>query len=234
MGPDTPVEHAGIGAATSLDPRWFLAIALSVPMLLAAGVYWLHRLPQGEARSDTTTVVHVSLVPQQEAVPLSRPVPVDARPAKPEGHQDLPVEAHATDLADPVQSPVPPKTESAVVPSAADVAVPLQQVPAQPAARNVAANFQKALLNHIARYRRYPSAARREALQGVVQVVFAMRRDGSLLDVWVETSSGQSILDAAAVDTIRRAQPLPAIPTQLPNRLKILVPIAFSLPKNGG
>ncbi len=49
-------------------------------------------------------------------------------------------------------------------------------------------------------------------LHGAVETLFSMQRDGTLLDVWVKTSSGEVVLDKAAVDAIRRAQPLPSIP----------------------
>jgi periplasmic protein TonB len=53
-----------------------------------------------------------------------------------------------------------------------------------------------------------------------------MRRDGAVLDAWVQVSSGQSRIDREAVDIIRRSQPLPPIPTELPERLSILLPIS--------
>jgi protein TonB len=87
--------------------------------------------------------------------------------------------------------------------------------------------FQQALLRHIERYQRYPKAARLGRQQGTVDTLFSMRRDGTLVGVWVKTSSGQQVLDAAAVETIRRAQPLPAIPAGLPDQLTIQVQLAF-------
>jgi protein TonB len=56
-----------------------------------------------------------------------------------------------------------------------------------------------------------------------------MRRDGAVLDVRIKTSSGATILDEEAGATIRRAQPLPPIPPELPERLNIIVPVAFNL-----
>lgn len=57
-----------------------------------------------------------------------------------------------------------------------------------------------------------------------------MRRDGMVTDVWVKASSGFNALDLAAVDTIRNAQPLPRIPSELPDQLNISMPVAFNLP----
>jgi protein TonB len=92
---------------------------------------------------------------------------------------------------------------------------------------SVAAKFQQALLRHVAHYQRYPNAARAQRLQGRVYTQFSMSRDGRLLGVWVRTSSGQTVLDKEAIDTIRRAQPLPPIPPELPDPLNIHLPLLF-------
>jgi periplasmic protein TonB len=92
-----------------------------------------------------------------------------------------------------------------------------------------APEFEAALLAHIERFRRYPDDARRERQQGVVMVGFAMDRRGDLLDLWVDQSSGFADLDAEAMSTLKRAQPLPLIPKGLPDELQIILPVAFAL-----
>ena len=91
-------------------------------------------------------------------------------------------------------------------------------------ASSAAAKFQQTLLRHISRFQRYPSAAGSARL---VDTQFAMARDGTLLGVWVRTSSGQMLLDKEAIETIRRAQPLPPIPPELPDRLNIQMQLEF-------
>ncbi len=83
---------------------------------------------------------------------------------------------------------------------------------------------------HIARYQAYPDDARPNRLQGEVQVFFSMRRDGTVTDIEVAESSSHIELDDAALDTIRRAEPLPRIPTELPDNLNIVIPISFDVP----
>jgi len=92
-------------------------------------------------------------------------------------------------------------------------------------------DYQDRLLAHIERFRSYPIEARRRGVEGVTRIHFAMGRSGSILTAWIEDSSGSSLLDAAALDTMRRAQPLPPIPADLPDTLDVVMPIAFSLPK---
>ncbi len=57
-----------------------------------------------------------------------------------------------------------------------------------------------------------------------------MRRDGTVTDIEVAASSGHVELDDAAINTIKRAEPLPRIPTNLPDSLNIAIPMAFDLP----
>ena len=83
--------------------------------------------------------------------------------------------------------------------------------------------FQRALLTHIARYRQNPDDHGRAS----VQLVFSMLRDGTVTDVQITSSSGNAILDHAAVRTIRMAQPMPKIPAELPEPLNVHLPITF-------
>jgi TonB family protein len=57
----------------------------------------------------------------------------------------------------------------------------------------------------------YPDAARREGLQGTVELRFRMAEDGSVETVEILRSSGFEILDEASQQTIRRAAPYPLV-----------------------
>jgi protein TonB len=91
-------------------------------------------------------------------------------------------------------------------------------------------HYQDELLAYITRFRAYPDAARPSRLVGRVLIRFAMSRDGKVLDVWIDHSSGEPILDDAARDTVLRAQPLPPIPASLPSVLTLSLPVDFSPP----
>lgn len=92
-----------------------------------------------------------------------------------------------------------------------------------------AVSFQRQLLAHIEHYRRFPDEARRDRQEGTVDVLFAMDRNGLVLGIWVKRSSGYPDLDKEAVATVLRAQPLPAIPSELPAPLNITLPIDYEL-----
>ncbi len=57
----------------------------------------------------------------------------------------------------------------------------------------------------------YPDAARREGLQGTVELRFRIADDGSVEAVEILRSSGFGILDEASQQTIRRAAPYPLV-----------------------
>ncbi len=61
----------------------------------------------------------------------------------------------------------------------------------------------------INRNKYYPSMARRQGLEGKPKVTFVIDGDGSIARVHLAQSCGSSVLDNAAIETIRRAAPLP-------------------------
>lgn len=89
--------------------------------------------------------------------------------------------------------------------------------------------FQTTLLDHIEKYKGYPEQARRAHTEGMVLLRFIMDRQGRVTDAWIESGSGSTALDAEALVTIQRAQPLPPIPAQLPGSLKLVLPLTFNL-----
>jgi protein TonB len=71
----------------------------------------------------------------------------------------------------------------------------------------------------------YPAPARKAGLQGVAELSFTIHEDGRVSAVRVLKSSGHSILDEAAVETIHAAAPFPKPPAPA----RIAIPIAFRL-----
>jgi protein TonB len=89
------------------------------------------------------------------------------------------------------------------------------------------AALQAAILTH----RRYPPAARRLALEGVVEVEIQLRRDGGLsAPPRVVTSSGHAMLDRQALQMIERATPFKPLPEQHAGAVaEFRVPVRFQL-----
>ncbi|GLK46412.1 hypothetical protein GCM10017612_43340 [Novosphingobium resinovorum] len=62
-----------------------------------------------------------------------------------------------------------------------------------------------------------------------MQVRFTMNRARFVLSCAIVRKSGSFMLDQAALDTLRRAQPLPAIPAGRLDTVELTVPIEFDL-----
>jgi protein TonB len=77
---------------------------------------------------------------------------------------------------------------------------------------------------------RYPPAAQSRGQAGSVQVAFSLDRQGRLLDSRVVRSSGVASLDEEALALLRRAQPFPLPPPDVPGeRLALNAPINFEI-----
>jgi periplasmic protein TonB len=197
-----------------------------VVILFIGGVYWLRlQVDSAGGSPEPQSVVQVQLLPRPDPLPI----PVPAPQSKPTSTAALDP-APANDLS----------KDTALADSQALAALPAEVQPERPSASSLnhsaisdappdpaALQFKEALFRHILRYQRYPKAAESKGLQGTVKAVFSMDREGKLLGVWIKSSSGQAALDQAAIDTIRRAQPLPVIPPALPDSMTVDVALGF-------
>ena len=60
--------------------------------------------------------------------------------------------------------------------------------------------------------KRYPPLARERGIEGIVSLLFELNEDGGIKRVEIVRSSGQRILDEAAVEAVKAAQPFPYYP----------------------
>ena len=58
----------------------------------------------------------------------------------------------------------------------------------------------------------YPQTAKKQKLEGVPKITFEINSNGQIKWVNIATSSGEKILDDAAIETVKRAAPLPFYP----------------------
>lgn len=88
--------------------------------------------------------------------------------------------------------------------------------------------WAQAVTDRIARFFRWPRFAPHAT--GLVMVDFTVRRSGRLDALKIGTSSGNSDLDWAAYDMVRRAQPLPAIPDRMHMAwIEVELPVNFGM-----
>lgn len=98
------------------------------------------------------------------------------------------------------------------------------------AAGNAAvSNYPGKVASKLRRALRYPAAAKRQRLRGQVRVSFVVSASGAVSSVRIVSSSGSSVLDKAALETVRRAAPFPDIPKAAGrSSWPFTVPLAFS------
>lgn len=64
--------------------------------------------------------------------------------------------------------------------------------------------------NHLEHFKYYPASARRRGITGEVEVAFELNDQGEAGDLKILSGSGYAVLDKAALETVRRAEPFPA------------------------
>ena len=92
------------------------------------------------------------------------------------------------------------------------------------------AGYTSAVRKMIAEAKVYPASARDKGQQGKIGLSFKLGKDGKLLKLLIENSSGNNILDNAARNAVKNAGPFPPIPEKLNKQYVLLeLPISFIL-----
>jgi len=86
-----------------------------------------------------------------------------------------------------------------------------------------AGEILRAIRNRLEKAKAYPEAARRDGLEGTVEVRFRITPAGRVDTVEIVQSSGHAVLDESALQTVHRAAPYPVVPGW------IRVPLSYRL-----
>jgi len=90
--------------------------------------------------------------------------------------------------------------------------------------------YEQVLFSWLVRHKQYPMLAQRRGLEGRGSVRVRIDRGGRVLDRAVEASTGEKMLDDAALDMVRRASPFPAVPAEYSGgSFEFVAPIEFRL-----
>jgi protein TonB len=222
----------------------------------AAGVLMLEMVPAPASPVDSPEVAHgprveeamLSPPPSRESkdVPVPEEQPkLEPAPLAPEPEVALPVatptepekpkpEALIEEVKPKVETQAsaapltmaPPKVERSEEP------VPPLTAPGQASARvkRAEVSWQKALVSHLNRFKRYPDGARARGAQGAVLVEFTIDRSGRVVASRVLRPSGSALLDEEAIAVLRRASPLPGPPAEVSGELfPLTLPIQFRI-----
>jgi protein TonB len=181
---------------------------------------------------------------------------VQPQPPEPPQPEQPPPQPTAPDFPKPVPpKPVPPPPRPTPPPpqgalSRAPLPRPPQPAPLHPPANSSASmpappsnsadwligkgRARNAYLDQVARltsrYRRYPRVAADNKQEGRVVTRVTIGRDGRLIDVRIDKSSGWPAIDAAELETIRRSAPFPPVPGDMPgDPLILILPIHYDL-----
>ncbi len=231
----------------------WLAAASTVLLHLAAAMGVLGgwaRMPVPAKVAEETVRVQLSLLPPAApAMPVAQlqaPVPTPDSTASPPRSsaalapptservlaEAMPAAAQFPDMAaeaipEPSSSPASPDETAERSQQAAPPAPSLPPAPRH--AGRTQANWTGDVLARLERFRHYPRAAQVAREQGVAYVHVRIDRQGRVLSVALQRSSGHASLDEEALQTFHRAQPLPAPPASLPDPVELEVPVEFFL-----
>ena len=160
--------------------------------------------------------------------PRSQSAEADQRLAQPSPHQeDRPEKEEAKPSA------AAPAVAGAAVPSRAAERESVQSVAraigSSAEAQRARAAWRRGLVAHIERQKRYPAGAERST---DIVVSFRIDHHGRLIALEIAKGSGDARYDQAALDMVRRADPMPPPPAEVPDEnLKFRIPISF---RSGG
>ncbi len=223
--------------------KWF-GLSAALHLAVAAGIYAVAiRDVQRTPKAIMVVLENLDLpelpqrkVSQTPARSVVRPVS-ESKPEPPKQNQPL---REAVVVKESTPKAVPLSSRSVETPSVSmdrPVAVAIRPAPKAVMTSNdsrlpVEKAQQKYLKEHfryisdlIAKRLVYPPMARRMNWSGRVAVSFIIAEDGTVHGLKVVRSSGYSMLDKSALETVRSAAPFPRPPV----RAEIEVPINFSL-----
>ena len=90
---------------------------------------------------------------------------------------------------------------------------------------NVYSSYVGYVCSRINKVKYYPDSARKNNITGKVKLTFAVRDDGELVYVKLITSSGNTLLDNAAIESVKKASPFMRFPESIKQK-----EILFNLP----
>ena len=96
-------------------------------------------------------------------------------------------------------------------------------------AQRMRAEWQKRLFAHLNRHKRYPAGVKQH--EAVNRVIFTIDRAGRVVSARIGASSGDAAFDAAALEMMKRSDPVPAPPPLVADEtLTFEIPVAFRAP----
>ncbi len=235
--------------------EWAIVLAIALFLHAAAGIIWWWS-PAIELADPGAGSMTLALAPsaspnedRSETISVEEEDRVLAEPERPERlePQEQPEPSEPVVERQPVEVPPRRAEQSAPKPPAEpkpSSAAPPQQI--APETRSVGqgqasatvgvsnadveASYTAMLASWLARHKRYPRAARRRNIEGVVTLSFRVNAAGTVTQYEIVNSSGYEMLDQEVANMLKRAEPLPAIPASLGrSSFAVTIPVRFEL-----
>ena len=191
-----------------------------------------HEMPQ---TPDVDPIMDVSATPAPPNVPVT-PTPVKDVSTLEHTHMPVPPSSDASPSSEPPASTAPSGNTSASTDPSGNTpgsTAPSGNTPGSASESQDAAiwrAYTATLSAHFKKKRLYPEMARRLKLTGTVWILVEIRRDGTLRNAQIETSSGSDLLDQAALNSARSSAPVPPFPQGITaTSRKVRIPYQYSL-----
>lgn len=175
-------------------------------------------------------------LPTAEASPYQAPPDLQLSQQKTDKKQEEAEDGQPTEAMDAREQEAAPSQAAAASAAAAPMTMAQDERAAAPAEGSVSEaqvlppGWQKAVMAHLGRHKRYPVEARIKHVEGEVLLRFTMDRTGKVRSASLTKGSGAPMLDAEALAMLVRAQPLPPLPTQVrAEQVELVVPINYRL-----
>lgn len=228
----TLLVHLGLAAFLVLESQPEpLTVEIAPPAFEDTQLTWVDLAPEPP---EAARPLPPPPEPPPRPVIKPKPEPPRAQVVEPEPLPDAPLPEPVAAAPEPAPAPVEPVAAEVTPPPPliATPAPPSKPVSAAQARREQNA-YVRELMAWLIKFRVYPDAAKKDKAQGVVQVRFTIDREGRVLASSVQKGAGHAALDAAALEVLSRASPLPRMPDSMRMaKLTITLPIEYSLIKD--
>ncbi len=189
-------------------------------------------VPPQPPRRKVTRQVEAQPAPKPQHQTLTRkpaPAPIVAAQAKATNKLLRPREP----APDPSNKEV---EEATILQAAKPETAPEPRQPADSSARNetrrvddnALARYENLLLTWLERYKYYPRRARRLRIEGEGRLRIRIDSEGRAIKLELERSTGNRLLDRAALDMARKAAPYPPPPVS-DGELEFIIPVVYAL-----
>lgn len=228
-----PMERSIYAPATGAKPKAFVVtLLIHVAVIAAIVIKWTSVYSVAKPAAPLVVdMLPLASPPEPPSETPSGTEPVETKKSR--ARQDLPeVELLEIEIphSDSLALPSPestPDPRPLVKDTSAPEGLPL---PPAPQISTGKPTWEGLVLGALSKVKRYPREASFRRQKGVPYVRFVMDRDGKVLSVRLERSSGFRALDEEAIALPSRAQPLPKPPTDVPgDTIELVVPIEFFL-----